>query len=139
MTPSEMDDLFERHCAGEANKDVPAILDTLTDDAEHDVVGDPAGVLVGRDPIATRYRELFAVLDEDKMETVRRYHGDGFFVDESTFHGRAVGPFMGIPGRNAPVIFRILHVCEVRDGKISRENVWLDVAAILQQLSAAGS
>ena len=39
------------------------------------------------------------------------------------------------PGRT--VQFRILHVCEFRDGKISRENVWLDVAAIMQQLAPA--
>lgn len=137
MTPEEMDELFAKHCAAEAAHDVEAILDTLTDDAEHDVVGDPTGVLRGRAAIAQRYRDLFASLDEDKVESVRRYHGDGFFVDESLFTGRATGPFLGIPGHGRPVTFRILHVCEFRDGRMSRENVWLDVAAILQQLAPA--
>jgi ketosteroid isomerase-like protein len=32
------------------------------------------------------------------------------------------------------VSFRILHVFQFRDGKICRENVWCDLAAIQQQL-----
>jgi hypothetical protein len=137
MTPSEMDEVFDRHCAAEAANDIEAILDTLTDDAEHDVVGDPAGVVRGREAIAQRYKELFAALAEDKMESLRRHHGEGFFVDESRYLGRVIGPFMGFPGGNTPVDFRILHVCEFRDGKMSRESVWLDVAAIVQQLAPA--
>jgi steroid delta-isomerase-like uncharacterized protein len=137
MTPDEMDEVFARHCAAEAAKDVEAILDTLTDDAEHDVVGDPTGVLHGREAIARRYEELFGALTEDKVESLRRYHGEGFFVDEARYFGRVVGPFMGFPGGNTPVDFRILHVCEFRDGKMSRENVWLDVGSIVAQLGAA--
>lgn len=136
MTPDEMDAIFERHCAAEAAKDVDAILDTLTDDVEHDVVGDPAGVLRDRSAIAQRYREVFAGLDDDKVENLRRYHGDGFFVDDSIWYGRATGTVLGMPGDGRQVNFRILHVCEFRDGKISRENVWLDVAAIVAQLGA---
>lgn len=137
MTPQEMDELFDRHCAAEAAHDVEAILDTLTDDAEHDVVGDPAGVLYGRDAIRPRYQGMFDALAADKLEPIRRYYGEDFFVDESRYFGRATGPFMGLPGGNKPVDFRLLHVCEFRDGRMSRENVWFDVAAILQQLGAA--
>lgn len=136
MTREEMDELFERHCAAEAANDVDAIMDTLAADVEHDAVGDPQGTL--RDPaaIAQRYRDLFDAISEDKMESIHRYYGEDFFVDESEWHGRATGMFLGIPGGNRPISFRILHVCEVRDNKISRENVWLDTAAIMQQLMA---
>src|SRR3979411_1344993 len=102
MTPSEMDEVFDRHCAAEAANDIEAILDTLTDDAEHDVVGDPAGVVRGREAIAQRDKELCAALAEDKMEPLRRHHGEGFFVDESRYLGRVIGPFMGFPGGNTP-------------------------------------
>jgi steroid delta-isomerase-like uncharacterized protein len=135
MTPEEMDKVFASHCEAEAAHDVEAILDTLTDDAEHDVVGDPAGVLRGRNAIATRYKDMFAALTQDTIEPIRRYHGNGFFVDESRYVGRVIGPFMGMPGGNKPVDFRLLHICEFRDGRMSRENVWFDVAAILQQLA----
>jgi ketosteroid isomerase-like protein len=137
MKPEEMDAVFDRHCQAELDKDVEAILDTLTDDAEHDVIGDPAGVLRGRAAIEPRYKELFTALEEDSFESLRRYHGADFFVDESRFVGRAIGPFMGFPGGNAPVDFRIMHVCEFRDGKISREQVWMDVGALVQQLTPA--
>ncbi|MFG1798002.1 ester cyclase [Nocardia sp. NPDC049149] len=136
MTPAEMDELFARHCAAEAANDVDAIMDTLADEIEHDAVGDPQGVLTDHAAIAERYRELFAGLDEDKMESVHRYYGADFFVDESHWYGRVTGILLGIPGNNRPVNFRILHVCEIRDNKISRENVWLDTAAIMQQLMA---
>jgi hypothetical protein len=40
-----------------------------------------------------------------------------------------------VEGRNRPLEFRLLHVVEFTDdGAISRENVWIDLAAILAQL-----
>jgi predicted ester cyclase len=47
-----------------------------------------------------------------------------------------VGEFLGLPGNNRRITFRILHVFEFRDGLISRENVWIDTAAIVSQLSS---
>ena len=136
MTPDDMDAVFARHCAAEFANDVDAILDTLTDDVEHDVVGDPLGVLTERAAIAKRYQDLFDVLTADSMTSVRRYHGADFFVDESLYAGSVNGEFMGVPGGGRTVSFRILHVCEFRDGRMSRENVWLDSAAIIHQLTA---
>jgi steroid delta-isomerase-like uncharacterized protein len=136
MTPDEMDEVFARHCAAEAANDVDAILATLTDDAEHDVVGDPLGVLTDRAAIAKRYEDLFDALATDTMTSLRRYHGTDFFVDESLVEGTVPGDFLGIPGNGRAISFRVLHVCEFRDGRMSRENVWLDTAAIVQQLTA---
>ena len=33
--------------------------------------------------------------------------------------------------------FRLLHIFELRDGKIAREDVWCDLAAIQKQLGCA--
>ena len=42
----------------------------------------------------------------------------------------------GFEGRGRPLEFRLLHVLEFADdGRIARENVWLDTAAIAQQLA----
>jgi predicted ester cyclase len=38
-------------------------------------------------------------------------------------------------GHERPVSFRLLHILEFRDNRISRENVWMDVAALHRQLS----
>ena len=47
---------------------------------------------------------------------------------------RRARPF-GLEGKNRPLEFRLLHVVQFADnGDIQRENVWIDFAAILQQL-----
>jgi steroid delta-isomerase-like uncharacterized protein len=135
MTPDEMDEIFAKHCAAEVANDVDGILDTLTDDIEHDVVGDPSGVLHDRTLIAKRYAEIFTALRDSTMTSLHRHHGADFFVDDSVCTARIATDFMSLPGNDRTISFRILHVCEFRDGKISRENVWLDGAAIMAQLA----
>ncbi|MDT5074006.1 MAG: hypothetical protein QOH82_3326 [Mycobacterium sp.] len=49
--------------------------------------------------------------------------------------GTVIGSMLGLPGNGRQITFRILHVFEFRDGLISRENVWLDSAAIADQLA----
>lgn len=49
--------------------------------------------------------------------------------------GTVIGSLPGLPGNGRRISFRILHVFEFRNGLISRENVWLDSAAIVKQLS----
>ncbi|HZV48983.1 MAG TPA: hypothetical protein VFD49_04385 [Candidatus Dormibacteraeota bacterium] len=39
--------------------------------------------------------------------------------------------FLGIPGHGRRISVRTLHVWELREGPISRENVWLDGPAII--------
>jgi predicted ester cyclase len=41
----------------------------------------------------------------------------------------------GLAGNDRRITFRVLHIFQFRDGLISRENVWLDSAAIVHQLS----
>jgi hypothetical protein len=62
-------------------------------------------------------------------------YGENFLIDETLWTGRAPGRPFGIEGKNRPLTFRLLHVLEFADdGQISREQVWVDMAAILQQL-----
>lgn len=69
------------------------------------------------------------------METLKRLYGDNFLVDESLWRGRAPGRPFGLEGNDRPLEFRLLHVIEFADnGDIRRENVWVDLAAIIQQL-----
>jgi ketosteroid isomerase-like protein len=65
---------------------------------------------------------------------VARWHGDNFLVDEITLTGQIdEARLFGLEGRAGHASFRLLHVLEFRDGKISRKNVWADTAAILAQ------
>ena len=80
-------------------------------------------------------RACSKILSESAVETKRRLYGDSFLVDESLWRGRAPGSPFGVEGKNRPLEFRLLHVVEFADdGNIKRENVWIDFAAIIQQL-----
>jgi steroid delta-isomerase-like uncharacterized protein len=132
-TRTAVDALVDDHFRAEIDGDLDRLLATFADDVEHDVVGNPA-VSTGKAEVTAFYRGLLAVLALDDITTLRRYHGDGFVVDESLVTARAVGTPFGIPGRGRTVRFRLLHVFEIRGDEITRENAWLDVAGVLAQL-----
>jgi hypothetical protein len=123
MTPEEMDKVLGAHFAAEAAHDLDAILATLTDDAEHDAVGFPVEKLRDAEAIRDRYRQLFTAMVDERIEPVSRLYGDDFLVDEARVTCRTGEGFPGAPAGQW-VTFRLLHVCEFRDGRISRENVW---------------
>ena len=81
------------------------------------------------------YEALFADLSDGRIAVQKRLYGETFLVDESVWSGRAPGRPFGIEGRNRPLSFRLLHVMEFApNGDIQRENVWVDLASIIQQL-----
>ncbi|HMR31890.1 MAG TPA: ester cyclase [Geminicoccaceae bacterium] len=130
-----MDRRIEEHFGFEARDDVEGVLATLAPDAEHDIVGWPAGPSHGRDAARPFYEAMFADLADSRVTPLRRLYGDGFMVDESLLDCRAAGSPFGLEGRGRPLSFRLLHIFEFTDaGEIGRENVWVDFAAILHQL-----
>ena len=130
MTRSEMDRKLDEHFGFEAQDNVEGVLATLASDVEHDVVGWPGGPVRGRDATRPVYEALFADLSEGKVRS--------FMVDDSLWTGKAPGRPFGFEGRDRPLAFRLLHVIEFADsGDIRRENVWVDLGAILQQLPPA--
>jgi hypothetical protein len=135
MTREDMDRKVDEHFGFEAKDDVEGVLATLAPDVEHDIVGWPSGPTHGREAARPFYQALFTDLSESKVQSLRRLYGDGFMVDESLWRGRAPGRPFGLRGRDRPLEFRLLHVVEfAKNGDIQRENVWVDLAAILQQL-----
>ena len=85
--------------------------------------------------LAFDYERLFSDLAESKVECTRRLYGDGFLVDESVWEGTAPGTPFGLPGKGRPLRFRLLHVVEFTDGgQIQKEQVWIDLASVIQQL-----
>ena len=138
MTRSEMDRRMDEHFAFEAKDDIAGVLATLAADAEHDIVGWPTGPTCGREAARPFYEALFADLADGKVECIRRLYGDDFLVDESRWRGTAAGRPFGLEGKGRPLEFRLLHVIEFAgDGAMKRENVWIDMGAILRQLPPA--
>jgi Predicted ester cyclase len=135
LTRAQMDRKIDEHFAFEQADDVEGVLATMHADAEHDIVGWPTGPTHGRAGARPFYETLFADLADGRIECLRRLYGEDFLVDESLWRGRAVGRPFGLEGRGRPLEFRLLHVIEfAENGDIRRENVWLDLAAIHQQL-----
>lgn len=135
LSPAQMDSKMDEHFNFEARDDVEGVLATLTPDVEHDIVGWPTGPTYGRESASGFYEVLFSDLSDGKFERLRRLYGSDFMVDDSMWYGRAPGRPFGLEGRDRPLKFRLLHVIEFAEsGDIKRENVWVDLASIQQQL-----
>ncbi|HEX3941273.1 MAG TPA: ester cyclase [Acidobacteriaceae bacterium] len=136
LTRMEMDRAVDEHFKYEAEDDIEGVLSTLAADVTHDIVGWPAGPTQGRENARPFYEALFADLTESTAATVKRLYGENFVVDESFVEFKAVGRPFGVEGKGRTVRTRLLHVIEfASDGMIKRENAWIDMAALMQQLS----
>ncbi len=135
LTSQQMDRFIDEHFRFEAADDVDGVVSTLAPDVVHDIVGWPGGPSFGPEGARPFYEQLFADLADGQVRCVKRLYGDGFLVDESVWKGTAPGRPFGLEGRGRPLEFRLLHVVEFADtGGIQRENVWVDLAAMIRQL-----
>ena len=129
-------DLIERHFAAENAHDIPATLATYTVDVVWDDVGHPACPRVRQERRGRDLRRIMDGIPDLHLKSIARFACGDHVVDESVATGHVSGSFMGIDGRGAPVLFRILHVFDIRDGLISREQAWFDTAGVACQLEA---
>jgi ketosteroid isomerase-like protein len=137
ISREQMDKLVNEHFMYEARDDVDGVLASLADDVKHEVIPSPAGMQTDRSRIRAFYETLLADLRGESVTPVRRLYGENFVVDESTWRGHVTdGRLFGLDGKSGPVSFRLLHVFELRDGKISNEAVWCDLGSLQRQLGA---
>lgn len=114
MTEAEMDELVDRHFRAEERSDPDGTVADLTDDVDHELAGQHRST--GREAARAFYDRLFGQLRLTRITTTRRLHGPDFLVDEAVVEAETTA------GQPAP--FRLLHVFEFRDGRISRESAW---------------
>jgi steroid delta-isomerase-like uncharacterized protein len=136
VTPAEMEALVEAHLRAEGSGDPDGAVANYTEDVEHDVVGFPGSPLRGIPAALKFYRQLVKEIRTDGEERLHTYYSDNAVVLENLMTATVTGQFLGLPGNGRQVKFRILHVFEFKDGRISRENVWLDGAAVAAQLTS---
>ena len=85
--------------------------------------------------IANFYKMLFADMKGEGVTPLRRLYGQNFVVDETLWRGRIEnGRIFLREGKSGNVSFRLLHVFELDGAKITREQVWCDLAAVQRQL-----
>ena len=99
------------------------------------MVGFPGGPVHGKGAARAFYEDLTQNFRTEEEVPSRRFVTEDAYVLDQQMTGTVTGTFLGLPGNGRRITFRILHVFEFRDGLISRENVWLDSGAIVQQLS----
>ena len=135
MDVAVMRALVERHLKAEGAGDIDGAVAIYTDDVVHDVVGLPGSPRQGKDAAREFYGFLTANFRTEHEEPLRQHVTDDAVVLEQLMTAKVIGEVLGIPGNDRTVSFRILHVFEFRDGLVSREQVWIDSAAIVHQLT----
>ncbi|HEY7062925.1 MAG TPA: nuclear transport factor 2 family protein [Chloroflexota bacterium] len=135
MTREQMDQLIDQHFGFEATDNVDGVMGSLAEGAQHEVIPSPVGALDDPAKIRAFYQMLFRAVEGESVTPVRRLYGEDFLIDETIWHGHVRdGHVFLCDGKSGPVSFRLLHVFELRDGRIGRESVWCDLAAIQRQL-----
>ena len=135
LTRSEMDRAVDEHFKYEAEDNIEGVLSTLATDVTHDIVG--SACRTARRDAKTRvpFTKPVCRSHGEQHDDGKRLYGEDFVVDESIVEFKAVGRPYGLEGKGRTVRTRLLHVIEfASDGMIQRENAWIDIAAMMQQL-----
>jgi ketosteroid isomerase-like protein len=115
----------EAHFHSEAANEVERALELFTDDI---VWESPARGLVlrGKEETGENYRRMFAAFEVEEFRCLQRFATEDRVVDDSVATLVLAGE--GVANAPAPVgskvEIRLLHVFEMRGGKISRELVF---------------
>jgi steroid delta-isomerase-like uncharacterized protein len=129
-------DIIEEHFAAENAHNVSATLATYTEDVVWDDVSIPVCPVHGKSAAAEIYEGIMDAIPDIHLESVGRFACGDHVVDESIVTGHIRGSFVGIEGGGAPVRFRMLHVFDICDGLISREQAWFDTAGVIRQIGS---
>jgi ketosteroid isomerase-like protein len=116
----------EDHFHSEANNEVEAALDLYTDDIIWEAPA-PNGLnrsFSGIEAVAQNYRELFASMRDVRFQFLQRFATEDRVVDDSitTFEVVKDGYWHFPVG--SKIEMRLVHIFEMREGKISREIVF---------------
>jgi hypothetical protein len=135
MERSEMDAIVNDHFMYEANDDLDGVMGTLAEGASHEIIPGPYGALTDAERIREFYAKLYTELTGEGVTPVRRLYGDSFVVDETIWHGHIADKGSLLAGRRSgKADLRLLHVFDLRDGKIVKEQAWWDLGLVQRQL-----
>ena len=129
----------EAHFHSEATNEVEQALELFTDDI---IWESPVRNLVlrGKEATGENYRRMFASFQVEGFRTLQRFATEDRVVDDSIITVVLVGD--GVENAPVPVgtevEIRLLHIFEMREGKISRELVfehWQVLKPAVNQIS----
>lgn len=130
--------LLARHTDVENAHQLAETLATLTPDCIFEDV--PLGMTCrGRDEAARYYRMWWDALDPTvAVEQVHEVAGAAAVVAETVWHGRHIGPFLGIEATGKELSIPLVIVAELRDGLLASERLYWDRATVVEQLQPDG-
>jgi hypothetical protein len=131
---ADLDRLVDAQLRAEHDGDIEAILAPMADSVVHDLVGALENPVQGLHAVRRRYNELIAATVHERDVPLRRLYGPDFVIDEHVWSGRLTGRAFEIDGHGRWLSHRVMWLFQVRDGRIVRETVWNDLAAIRRQL-----
>jgi ketosteroid isomerase-like protein len=134
---AEIDAIVDQQLAAFAAGDADGVAATCTEDIEFEVVGfHRVGFLRGNSAVRLFHACLLSEITTTSNERVRTYYGDDFAVVEHDWSGTVPGHFLAISdGEGLPVNAPWIRVLEFRDGKISRERIFMNEIQVVFQLS----
>ena len=116
----------DNHFHSEATNEVEAALETFTDDIVWEAPA-PNGlnrVFRGKVAAAKNYRDLFESMKDVKFEFLQRFATEDRVVDDSIVTFEVVKDGYWHFPLASKIRMRLVHIFEMRDGKISRELVY---------------
>jgi len=116
----------ENHFHSEAHNEVEAALETFTEDIVWEAPA-PNGLdraFSGKAAVAENYRRLFASMTEIRFEFLQRFATEDRVVDDSRVSFVVAQPGYWHFPVGTRVEMRLVHIFEMRDGKIARELVF---------------
>jgi len=116
----------ENHFHSEATNEVEAALATFTDDIVWEAPA-PNGLnrrFVGKPAVAENYRRLFASMRDVQFQFLQRFATEDRVVDDSTVSFQVIEDGYWHFPLGSRVEMRLVHIFEMRDGKIARELVF---------------
>ena len=116
----------ENHFHSEALNEVDAALETFTDDIVWEAPA-PNGLnrsFSGKPAVEKNYRALFASMRNVKFEFLQRFATEDRVVDDSNVSFEVARDGYWHFPVGSKVEMRLVHIFEMRDGKISKEIVF---------------
>ena len=141
MDGAELQAFIDRYNAAWNDHDVETIVSMHTEDSvfQNHTTGD---INVGREQIAKAIGGIFTVFPDLAFEARRQYIRENLVVQEWTARGTHEGTMtrsgIEVPPTGRKVEYKGMDVIPIRDGLVSRKDVYSDSVTLLRQLGLTG-
>ncbi len=128
--------LVRRHLEAENAHDLPGTLATLHPECRFDDFATGQS-WAGHDGAAAHYRQWWTTFDVVVQRSPGQratWSADDFYMAEATWHGKHIGPFLGMAPSARTIMQPFVVVLTFRDGLMAGERFHYDLASLVRQI-----